>query len=69
VSAIAKGTAAGVATAAGTGTWISLDGWQAAAAVGAAIAAGVALLLWVLASDARTGRVLSLIAAVRIQRR
>jgi hypothetical protein len=69
VSAIAKGAAAGVATAAGTGMWISLDGWPAAAAVGVAIAAGVALLLWVLASDARTGRMLSLIAAVRIQRR
>jgi len=69
VSTIAKGAGAGVAAAAGTGTWISLDGWPAVAAVGAAIAAGVALLLWVLASDARTGRVLSIIAALRFQRR
>jgi len=64
-----KGAGAGVATAAGTGTWISLDGWPAAVVAGAAVVACVALLLWVLASDERTGRVLSIIAALRFQRR
>jgi hypothetical protein len=72
VSALARITGAGAA-AAGTGTWVSLSGWPAAdvvsAVFGVALVAGVALLLWVLASDARTGRVLRIIAAVRFQRR
>lgn len=69
MSATAKAAGAGVAAATGAGAWISLDGWPAAMAVGAAILACLALLLWVLASDARTGRALSIIAAVRFQRR
>jgi hypothetical protein len=63
-----KGVAT-TAAAAGTGTWISVDGWPAAAAVCGAVVVIVVFLLWVLASDARTGRVLSIIAALRFQRR
>lgn len=67
MSVVAKAAGAGTAVA-GAGTWISLDGWPAAAAVGACLIAGVALLLFVLTSDARTGRVLSIIAAIRFRR-
>lgn len=68
MSAVAK-SVGGAVTTAGAGTWISVDGWPAAAVVGGAVVAGVAVLLWVLASDARTGRVLSIIAALRFERR
>ena len=68
MSAVAK-SVGGAVTTAGAGTWISVDGWPAAAVVGGAVVAVVAVLLWVLASDARTGRVLSIIAALRFERR
>jgi hypothetical protein len=67
VSAVAKAIGTGTAVA-GAGTWISLGGWPAAVAVGACLAAGVALLLFVLTSDARTARVLSIIAALTFKR-
>jgi hypothetical protein len=67
MSGIAKAAGSGV-VAAGTGTWVSLDGWPAAAVAGAAVVAGLALVWWVLASDERTGRVLSIIAALRFRR-
>lgn len=68
MSAVAK-TAGAVATAAGAGTWISVDGWPAAAVIGATVVAAVVFLFWVLASNERTDRVLSIIAALRFQRR
>lgn len=68
MSAVAKAAGAAVTTA-GAGTWISVDGWPAAAVVGGAVVAVVAILLWVLADDDRTGRVLRIIAALRFDRR
>ena len=65
MSAVAKVTA-GVA---GTGTWITVTGWPAAAAAGTVLMVGGVLVCWVLASDERTARVLSLIAALRFPRR
>lgn len=67
MSVVAKGAA--VAGSAGAGTWITLTGWPAVAAVALALVAGIAILLWVIASDERTSRVLSLISALRFQRR
>jgi hypothetical protein len=69
VSGTAKAAGGGVVAAGGTGIWVSLDGWPAAAVAGAAVVAGLGLSLWVLASDARTERVLGIIAALRFQRR
>lgn len=69
MSGIAKAAGGGVVAAGGTGAWVSLEGWPAATVAGVAVVAGLGLVLWVLASDARTGRVLSIIAALRFQRR
>lgn len=66
----AAATVAGTAAAVGgAGTWISVDGWPAAVAIVGAIIVVIAFLLCVLASDARTSRVVSVIAALRFQRR
>lgn len=68
MSALAKAAAA-AAGAAGTGTWITVAGWPAVAAFGGALTVAVGLLWWVLAEDARTRRLRSLITALRLSRR
>lgn len=61
--------ATGIGLAGAIATQISMNSWPAAAVAGAIIIASTALLSWVLASDSRTGRILSIIAALRVERR
>lgn len=68
MSALAK-TSAGAAGAAGAGTWFFLAGWPAVVAILAMLGTGAAVVCWVLGSEQRTSRLMSLITAVRLLRR
>lgn len=68
MSTVARATT-GAAGAAGAGTWFYLAGWPAVVAILATLGMGAAVACWVLASEQRTSRLMSLIAATRLPRR